>query len=187
MSLRSLQIKDYIALRKQIADAIFGIPKEILVGAPSRLHEEDDARKIDLSGWQEIKTIDHINLPNKTIKPIPMTDLETMIPLKTLYELGILENPKKQPFGYGLFIRNDDSGNPCCIGDRVEVIRPKMIIENEDTLSGEIAIEETIFTGILVLLKSKGVRIKLDTGRGTEYIKPPITNRSRNIWKWRKL
>ena len=96
-----------------------------------------------------------------------------------------LNKKSKLPFGQGLFIRKDDFGNDCCVGDRVEVIRPEMSIPHEDWRGEETwkEISEQTFTGTLVLLKSRGVRIKLNTGLGTEYIKPPITNRSRNIWK----
>jgi hypothetical protein len=119
--------------------------------------------------WREIKDIDIISPPTSKIKPFPMTNLKPL-------------------FGFGLFIRKDDFGNDCCVGDIVEVIRPEMQIPEDSWEGSKITtIPEVIFTGTLVLLKSQGVRIRLNTGIGTEYIKPPITNRSRNIWKWRKL
>ena len=97
----------------------------------------------------------------------------------------------KSLFGFGLFIHKDDFGQPCCIGDQVEVIRPAMKIPSEEILDGFVEIPEATFTGTLVLLKSKGVMLRLTEGipyiLGRQYIKPPITNHSRNIWKWRKL
>jgi len=96
-------------------------------------------------------------------------------------------NRKPKIFGYGLFIRKDDFGQDCFIGDKVEVIRPAMEIPTEENFDGFVELPEQTFTGTLVLLKSRGVLIKLSTGKGTNYVKAPLTNHSRNKWKWRKL
>ncbi len=97
--------------------------------------------------------------------------------------------PTKQIFGQGLFIRKDDFGHDCCIGDKVEVVRPEMEIP-EDTWEGAkiTIVPERTFTGTLVLLKTRGVLIRCDGHTYiTVYVKAPLTNRSLNIWKWRKL
>ena len=95
----------------------------------------------------------------------------------------------KTIFGQGLFIRKDDFSRDCCIGDKVEVIRPAMVIEHDVDFDNkeDVEIPEHTFTGTLVLLKTRGVLVKLNTGKGTNYVKAPLTNRSRNLWKWRKL
>jgi len=87
-------------------------------------------------------------------------------------------------FAKGLFIKNDDNGNPCNVGDIVQVTRPEMNWSNlSDDLDHQIHRDEEIWTGILCLLKSRGVQIKTSTG----YIKPNLTNRGYNTWKWKLI
>lgn len=70
----------------------------------------------------------------------------------------------KQLWGEGLFVCNDDNGNPCHIGDTVRITRPEFSWgsweEDEDRKFAP-AIDDT---GILILRKSKGVCVKLSNG-----------------------
>lgn len=97
----------------------------------------------------------------------------------------------REIFGKGLFIRKDKDGNDCCIGDRVEITRPEFTIKNDNYgdndddffVSSSRTIEESIFEGTLILLKSKGVMIKTEDG----YRKVPTTDNSRVKRIWKKL
>ena len=84
----------------------------------------------------------------------------------------------KTQFGEGLFIKNDDNGHPCCIGDTVRVKVGKGIHFIEDH---KIDLPEAEYEGILVLLKSKGVRIHTYNGL---YIRPAFTKSSIRKWTW---
>lgn len=87
----------------------------------------------------------------------------------------------KQIFGKGLFIRNDENGNPCRIGDVVKVTRSAMSFSGRKyEEDGWVNIDEQSWSGILCLLKSKGVMVRFSRG----YVKPNITNLGLAKWKW---
>ena len=88
----------------------------------------------------------------------------------------------KEIFGKGLFIRNDENRNPCRIGDVVKVTVPKMEFNGWE--EKWIQIGEHSYEGILCLLKSKGVQIRLSGGN---YIKPHTTNMGYQKWKWKLI
>ena len=87
-------------------------------------------------------------------------------------------------FADGLFIKNDDNGKPCHIGDNIKVVveEGNMYEEGGGYAGGYLPEDEYI--GILVLLKSKGVAIRLGNG---DYIFPRLTNKSIRKWKWERL
>lgn len=79
----------------------------------------------------------------------------------------------------GLFVRKDINGNDVKVGDIVKVTRPEFEFEsyNEEY----VVIEEESWIGQVRMLMSKGIVVKTkDSG----YIKAPLTNKSRNVWKW---
>lgn len=89
----------------------------------------------------------------------------------------------KTQFAKGLFIRNDDNGRPCCVGDTVKVKVGEGTIPNDHSWGdrGEVSLQEQEYEGTLVLLKSKGVQIRLNDGT---YIKPNLTDKGYRIWVW---
>lgn len=91
-------------------------------------------------------------------------------------------------FADGLFIKNDDNGKPCHIGDNIKVIVEEgNMYEEGGGYAGGYAggyLPEDEYIGILVLLKSKGVAIRLWNGN---YIFPRLTNKSIRKWKWERL
>ena len=90
-------------------------------------------------------------------------------------------------FADGLFIKNDDNGKPCHIGDNIKVIVEEGNMYEEGGGYGGYAggcLPEDEYIGILVLLKSKGVAIRLWNGN---YIFPRLTNKSIRKWKWERL
>ena len=90
----------------------------------------------------------------------------------------------KEQFAKGLFIRNDDNGNPCHVGDIVKVTvgEGKLIYVSEwDDHDRDTPLESETFTGTLVLLKTKGVAIRQNDG---SYIFPALTKNSIKKWKW---
>lgn len=92
---------------------------------------------------------------------------------------------KQELFGYGLFIRKDDFGQDCFIGDHIEITYPKMYFNN--MMEKWERKEDITFTGTLVLLKSKGVLIRSDKTNSLKYFKPVLAKSSVRINKWRKL
>ena len=91
----------------------------------------------------------------------------------------------REIFGKGLFIRKDKDGNDCYIGDRIEITRPEFTLHEYDDGDDPISriVEESIFEGILTLLKSQGVVLKTEDG----YRKVPTTDNSRVKRIWKKL
>ena len=84
----------------------------------------------------------------------------------------------KTQFGKGLFIKNDDNGNPCHIGDIVRV----KVSGGESTWNDlDVPLNDAEYEGVLVLLKSKGVYIRLNNGY---YIQPRLTKNSMRKWEW---
>jgi hypothetical protein len=73
---------------------------------------------------------------------------------------------KKQPTGFGMFVRRDVNGNPCCIGDRVKITAPRQIhsFPDEDGIDEEQVYEERSDTGVLCLWWSRGLMLKLENG-----------------------
>jgi hypothetical protein len=93
----------------------------------------------------------------------------------------------KEQFAKGLFIRNDEEGHPCRVGDVVEVTRGAMKFESYNLSDDEgtiVNIDECSYRGILCLLKSKGVCVRLIN---SEYIKPNLTNLGLAKWKWKLI
>ena len=89
----------------------------------------------------------------------------------------------KKLFAEGLFIHNDDNGNPCCIGDTIKLTRPYIEYKEFDDEGGFGAIRkipEKSWSGELVLLISKGVMLRVGKG----YISPKFTSKGYNTWKW---
>jgi hypothetical protein len=87
----------------------------------------------------------------------------------------------KEQFAKGLFIRNDEEGHPCRVGDIVEVTYDSWQFNDfteEWVFHGEIS-----SMGILCLLKSRGIQIRQFNGC---YIKPNLTNLGRK-WKWKLI
>jgi hypothetical protein len=134
----------------------------------------------DLQDFEQSMIEKQYNVPDRLLLN---QDKVSMSEISSSHE----SNPVKVPFAQGLFIRKDDFGKDCFIGDTVEVIRPAMEIPTETNLDGFIEIPEQTFTGTLVLLKTKGVLIKNSKSIGSTYIKAPLTNHSRNKWTWRKI
>lgn len=80
-------------------------------------------------------------------------------------------------WGQGLFVCKDIDGKPCYIGDEVEATR----LETELNLHEiPIKLQEQTWKGILVLQRSEGVRVKVNS---TYYVKPKWTNNSYVKWK----
>lgn len=79
----------------------------------------------------------------------------------------------------GLFIRKDITGKEVKVGDIVKVTRPTMEFENND--EEHVVLDKESWIGQVVLLKSRGILIKT---KSSGYIKAPLTDKSRNIWKW---
>ena len=92
----------------------------------------------------------------------------------------------KTQFARGLFIKNDDNGNPCYVGNTVKVKVGEGTIPNNHTWDdrGEIPLEAKEYEGTLVLLKSKGVMIRLPNN---EYIKPNLTDKGYRKWNWKLI
>lgn len=92
---------------------------------------------------------------------------------------------KKKLFGEGLFIVHDKDGAPIYIGDHVKATRGAMEFEKYDQEWGPqtVEIEEETWTGVMVLLKSKGVALRV----GKSYIFPKLTNRGHATWTLEKL
>ena len=93
----------------------------------------------------------------------------------------------KEQFAKGLFIKNDDNGVPCYVGDTVKVSvgegEIKYPTEWDEQEDGQY-LEPEEYTGILVLLKSKGVVVRCLNG---SYIQPALTKNSLRKWKWELL
>jgi hypothetical protein len=99
---------------------------------------------------------------------------------------------KKQPTGFGMFVRKDVNGRSCCIGDRVKITTPEQShefpISNSDPFSDEEHTEEKTFeertiSGVLCLWFSKGIVLKLDNG---SYMKINMATKSptiKRIWE----
>jgi len=89
---------------------------------------------------------------------------------------------KRKEFAEGVFILNDKNGKPCCVGDKVKVKvgkgRTDIFLNDESYFSN---LPEKTYIGTLVLLKSKGVAVRLDNGN---YIFPRLTNNSIRKWEW---
>jgi hypothetical protein len=95
---------------------------------------------------------------------------------KTFELIEVKKNKeKKELFANGLFIRKDVYGKDCCVGDFVRVTSPEFTIEKP---TENIDVESHTYEGQLLLLRSKGVTIKTDTG----YITPKLTDKARNPW-----
>jgi len=84
----------------------------------------------------------------------------------------------KKQFGKGLFIRNDDNGNPCHVGDIVKVTVGEGIATGDDY---SFDLDSESFIGTLVLLKAKGVAIRKNDG---SYVFPKLTKSSIREWEW---
>ena len=88
----------------------------------------------------------------------------------------------KEQFAKGLFIRNDDNGNPCHVGDIVEVsVEEGKSLYNDWEGDYTRILPAESFIGTLVLLKTKGVAIRQNNG---SYIFPKLTKNSIRKWKW---
>jgi hypothetical protein len=88
---------------------------------------------------------------------------------------------KKKEFVEGVLIKNDDNGKPCRVGDKVKVSVEEGILHDPYHNGDGRYFPAGEYTGILVLLKSKGIAVRLDNGN---YIFPRLTNTSFRKWKW---
>jgi len=124
-------------------------------------------------------------------------EMEKLRVCSKTFELKEIKEKKKgkEVFAKGLFIRKDVSGIDCCVGDYVRVTQPAFTIRKAEYIGEDYnegggclfekkEIEEKTYEGTLLLLKSRGVVIKLNTG---EYITPKLTDKARNPWKWEKI
>ena len=91
----------------------------------------------------------------------------------------------KEQFAKGLFIKNDDNGVPCYVGDTVKVsVGEGKMPHNDYDPEYLQTIPPKSYTGILVLLKSKGIAVRcLNDG----YIQPRLTKNSLRKWEWELL
>jgi len=88
----------------------------------------------------------------------------------------------KEQFAKGLFIRNDEEGHPCRVGDVVEVTHNNW--QFNDYTEEWVNHGELCSRGILVLLKSRGIRIRMLNG---EYVAPNIEKSGKANWKWKLI
>lgn len=94
---------------------------------------------------------------------------------------------EKQIFCEGTFIKKDIHGKDCHVGDRLKITRPRIYFKRDvDTGWGYeiVDLKERKLVGTLVLLKTKGLHLKLDEGG---YYHLTITDRARNPLKWERL
>lgn len=90
----------------------------------------------------------------------------------------------KNTYGF-IFVTEDINGYALYVGDKVRVTRKRILYDEGDYDCGirTIDIPEQSWDGIIVLLLSKGIQIRVDG----QYIKPNLTNKGLVKWTWEKL
>jgi len=95
---------------------------------------------------------------------------------------------KKQPTGFGIFVRNDVNGRPVYIGDTVKIFTPAQTISQDAEEIGtyNTDVEEHTMTGTLILRLSKGLMLRTGVQGHYNYWKisySPYCSRYKRIWE----